>query len=106
MEIRLPWLLVRSNQFLACEKLLKRRIVSDWVPDWINLELRDGNGKTRRHRQQSLQCFDRRGRFACPGLNLSQTGKNRRAGDSVFLDGRGLCRLRRQTKGLTIIFQR
>jgi len=48
-------LLVRSDLLLADEELLKSRIVSNWVPDRIDLQALDGRVKTSRDREQSLQ---------------------------------------------------
>src|SRR6476469_8021441 len=98
--------LVRPNQFLAGEELLKSWIVADRIPDWIGLELRDRDEKTCRHGQQSLEIFDGGRRFASSGLNLGEAGKHGRSEESVFLDRGGLCRLGGETNRLWFVTQR
>ena len=64
-----------SHVLLCREQLLEAAIVSDWVPDRIDLQSRDGNGFTGRDRKKFSQVFY--GLIGSAGLrlNLSQTGE-------------------------------
>src|SRR5262249_33610138 len=68
-------LLVRPDLLFAGEKLLECRVLPDWVPYWIDLQLLNGNVKTYRHREQAAQCFNGFACFARARLNFSQTSQ-------------------------------
>ena len=63
---RLPLQLGSSDQLLVnCfwltfgKELLKTRIVTDWVPHWLDLQARDGNVFTGRDSEQMAKYFCR-----------------------------------------------
>jgi hypothetical protein len=51
-------------------EFLKTWIIADWIPDWINLQTRNGNGSTGRARDQLTKYFYSFIRLACARFNF------------------------------------
>src|SRR4029077_19409689 len=90
--------LAKPDQFLASEEFLKSQIVSNWVPDRIDLQALDGSVKTGRDGEQPLQRFDGVGRLTSACLYFGIGGKTKTTGQSIFFQRHQLSCLSRKSK--------